>query len=220
MNGCGFGVKSPQSELRLLGTFPETPGGYLKLEVLEWHGYAIHAKVPIVTGNSQTAKLQLVRKDLMLSNQVAVPFAPWEVVMLRPQDVSVNCLAPYSNDECNLASTDPSSSWYGTVGIMHKTSQYEESHLDQISATLKSPWTFVGYAWWWWDPADRGYALSPSAFGIGTSTLKMSAAWGSWTHGEIYRLFQIYATGPGRAELQVDFLKEGRPATNAAPGGR
>ena len=196
VNGCGFGVKSPQSELRLVGTFPETPGGYLKLEVLEWHGYAIHAKVPIVTGNGQTAKLQLIRKDLMLSNQIPIPFAPWEVVMIRPQDVSVNCSAPNSTNECNLASTDPSSFWYGTVGIRHKTSESHESEFDSFSAALKSPWTFVGYAWWWWDPPDRGYAHSPSGFVNGSSMLKMSAAWGSWTHGEIDRLFQLYAIGP------------------------
>jgi hypothetical protein len=196
VNGCGFGAKSPQSELRLVGTFPETPGGYLKLEVLEWHGYAIHAKVPIVTGKSQTAKLQLVRKDLMLSNQIPVPFAPWEVVMLRPQDVSVKCFAPNSVNECNLASTDPSSFWYGTVGIRHKTSDSHESEFDSFSATLKSPWTFVGYAWWWWDPPDRGYAHSPSGFLNGSSSLNMRAAWGSWTHGEIDRLFQLYAFGP------------------------
>jgi hypothetical protein len=196
VNGCGFGLKSPQSDLRLVGTFPETPKGYLTLEVLEWHGYAIHARVPIVTGNSQTAKLQVVRKDLMVSNQIPIPFAPWEVVMLRPEDVSVNCFAQYSANECNLASTDPSSPWYGTVGIRHKTSDSEESDYDRISATLKSPWTFVGFAWWWWDPADRGYAHSPFGFVNGSSSLSMRAAWGSWTHGEIDRLFQLYAFGP------------------------
>jgi hypothetical protein len=198
VNGCGFGLKSPQSELRLVGAFPETPGGYLKLEILEWHGYAIHAKVPIVTGNSQTATLQVVRKDLMLSNQIPVPFTPWEVVMLRPNDVSVDCTAPLSANECNLASTDPSSPWYGTVGIRHKTTYSgEPEDFDAFSATLKSPWTFVGYAWWWWgNPPDRGYAALPFGFPNGSSSLKMSPVWASDWHSDIDLLFQLYALGP------------------------
>jgi hypothetical protein len=221
IQGCGFGPASQKGELRLLGDFPSA----VKLEVSQWNGAHIKAKVPWgLKGykDDSKAKLQVFRKDGKFSNGQTVGFrAAREIQLLRPSDVSFVCY-PSNLDNCTLATSHPlaDSQFFGGATFAAKHIGWEISKLadcdgawplanvrsssDSASVTLKNGWLLAGYAWWWRYEInlDYGFVDFPSGFQEGKASSTVKMAWKASTHdcakkrgGVSYRV-DLYAIGP------------------------
>jgi hypothetical protein len=191
VNGCGFGPKG--GELRLVGNFP--PKGYVTLALMKpWSGYALSARVPPVSGADQdkSARLQVVTKDLHVSNTLQVGFEPTPgFALLTPGDVFVKCAAA-GRDTC------PGYSYgYGwTVGALHAVNNAFFDGTDTVSVDLKNHWKIDGYGWEW---EGRSATLDVQGYTDGAAKETLTFHMQIWTSllqgGLIYR-WNLYATGP------------------------
>jgi hypothetical protein len=176
VNGCGFGLKHPQSELRLIGNFP--PDQHLKLRILGWSGFAITALVKEDTGvrDDPSARLQVVTREAKLSNTWPAPFyAARDVVKLASADVTVQC-HPYGTCAGNGAT-------FGG-GSQH----YTKEAVDSVSAILQNGYHYAGNAWWWSTTGPQSWVEPPEVKSSG-GKLQMKVA-------------VTFTNGPTSAELK------------------
>jgi hypothetical protein len=206
VNGCGFGSKHPDSKLHLLGNFP--PTGKMVLDILGWYGHTIHARVPVLiseTGNSQEASLQVVRKDLKLSNQWEIAYQPWIVEVLPASAVKVYCGKTGPQHNCAKAAGltgDPFallSPWVATAAATHGDDPVGVStySTDKVAGTLKNGWLLAGFAWWWWyEAGNDGLVMEPTGFQSWVPTLSMNVLAGSLYPTVVAYKVDVYAMGP------------------------
>ncbi|HEY3124914.1 MAG TPA: hypothetical protein VGK70_12755 [Thermoanaerobaculia bacterium] len=192
VQGCGFGLKAPGSDLRLMGDFP---GGFIKLETKTWNGYSITARVPDVKGakDDPNAKLQVVLKDSTFSTWQTAGFrASREVLKLKPWDVDFHCTPYLDVDICDLATNHllADSQFFGgaTFAARHDAPHVEYAgdypckefpHIgfrinpsDSAAVSLKNGWVLAGYAWWWryQITPNLGYVEAPLGFHEGAKS--------------------------------------------------
>lgn len=206
LNGCGFGSAGQGSELRLVGNFP---GGYAKFKASVWHDDAIKAVLdPGTSGAFDQAdtKLQLVRGDLKLSNQIPIAFrAARDVVRIDEKaTVTLGCGGDKSAGHYNYCRTPlqngtslPSMSDFTMAGVHWvNDSDLDNEGADEISLTLKNGFKTCGYGWeWWYEYPGTGYASVPIGYRDGVSSLKIVMLWGLTRDGMQYHV-DLYAIGP------------------------
>ena len=206
LNGCGFGMKQPGDELRLLGNFGNfAPTQYINMKTMSWKGWFIRARVPEGTKgymNDSNAKLQIVLNSGKISN-LASPAAGFEATPearpLKPSEVSFSCygkgFAKTFND-CELATSHLlSESWkFGgaTIAARHIASDplppknssgvanlgTQTKEVDSVAVPpLKNGWTLAGYAWWWWEETSFGFVLEPAGFTPGAASGTVQMKW-------------------------------------------
>ncbi|MCM3878376.1 MAG: IPT/TIG domain-containing protein [Thermoanaerobaculia bacterium] len=153
LNGCGFGLKDPASDLRFLGDFP---GGFQKLQIVQWHGNAIRAVVPPLSGvKDQFSKLQVIRKDLQFSNEIPAEFhAARDVTKLTLADLKQTCSAGHYHDDCAANASH-------TLRGLHQTDTAYRSGIDTVTGNLKNGCVLVGFAWEWWGNAGGVLKADP-----------------------------------------------------------
>lgn len=206
LNGCGFGIKQPGDELRLLGDFGNfAPTQYIKMTIKNWKGWSIRASVPEgIKGyrNDSNAKLQVVLNSGKISN-LASPAAGFEAtpqaLPLKPSEVSFNCYGkgfPKTFNDCELATSHllSESQKFGgaTIAARHRASDplpaknangvanlgTQTKKEDSVSVPLlKNGWTLAGYAWWWWEETSFGFVLEPAGFAPGAKSGTVQMKW-------------------------------------------
>lgn len=206
LNGCGFGIKQPGDELRLLGTLGNfAPTQYIKMHIMTWKGWFIRARVPEGTKgymNDSNAKLQVVLNSGKISN-LASPAAGFEAtpvaMKLKPSEVSFSCYGkgfPKAFNDCELATSHLlSESWMfggATIAARHRASDplppknangvanlgTQTKKVDSVAVPLlKNGWTLAGYAWWWWEETSFGFVLEPAGFAPGAKSGTVQMNW-------------------------------------------
>jgi hypothetical protein len=205
LNGCGFG-SGGGNELRLVGNFP---GGYAKLKPSIWHDDAIKAVLdPATRGAFDQAdtKLQVVRGDLKLSNQVPIAFrAAREVVLVEEKTtVTLACGGDKSDGHFNYCHSPFDTGM--SLPVMHNFSMagihwvndgdLDNEGSDEMSLTLKNGFKTCGYGWeWWYEYPGTGFASVPHGYADGRTSLKIRMDWGLTHDGMQYHV-DVYAIGP------------------------
>lgn len=197
LNGCGFGLADPASQLRLVGNFP---GGFLKLLILQWHGNAIQAVVSPVSGvrDQQSTKLQVVRKDLLISNEWPAAFyATRDVTKLPPASVKHTCstngnfIHGCEPNEHTFRASHWDNQWADTV---------KHSGTDTVSGHLKNGCVYAGIGWAWGGENGTLTADPTANLVTGNANISMKFPWVIWASGDlnrsVYYMVDLYALGP------------------------
>lgn len=197
LNGCGFGGSHPSNDLRLVGGFPT---GFVKLQVLKWHNHAVQAKVPALTGvkDDAAAKLQLVTKDLQLSNTIPMPFrAARDVVELGAGDVQVQCKLENKYVKCPSSDKVTLSAFHGWPQLSTPATVHVAS-ADMATIALKNSYVLAGYAWWWY--GLNGVVDFPAGFVEGASSAQVKMNFSYWVSQKQKGIasygVRMYAVGP------------------------
>jgi hypothetical protein len=207
LNGCGFGAANQGSELRLVGNFP---GGYAKFKASVWHDDAIKAVLdPTLKGalDQPDTKLQVVRGDLKLSNQLPIAFRAARDVVLVEWDKTItlacggdksdghfnDCRIPFQGPGLSI----PMPSDFTMAGIHWvNDSDLDNQGTDEISLTLKNGYKTCGYGWeWWYQYPGTGFASIPQGYADGRTSLKIRMDWGFTQEGMQFHV-DVYAIGP------------------------
>jgi len=196
LNGCGFGASDPGNELRLVGNFP---GGFLKLQILKWYGNAIQAVVKPASGiDDQPAKLQVVRKDLLFSNEWPISFyATRDVTKLSQSEVKYT----FGTDGNFFHGCDPNpyticGSHWDNKGADHAV----HSGTDTATANLKHHCVLAGIGWGW-EGENGTLTADPTASLVnGSAAISMTFPWVLWAgdspNRSVHYVVDLWALGP------------------------
>ncbi|MGH7207622.1 MAG: hypothetical protein ACREI2_15605 [Nitrospiraceae bacterium] len=165
VKGCGFG--STNGSLRLaLVDFKGAPKG-VWLTNLVWTNTFVGGTIPtdVFHVKDQSAKLLIVTKGNLKSNEYPVNFRATQEVKLLPQsDVKYWCSTEADEDWCNgsLVSNSPfCSHLFGGSNASAAGRHYtchdwigDDKGTDEFQATLKNGWVFHSHDWWEYTARD------------------------------------------------------------------
>lgn len=195
LNGCGFGLRNSASELRFVSN--DFPGGFLKLQILHWQGNAIQAVVPPISGvKDQPAKLQIVRKDLQVSNEWPASFyATRDVTKLSLAHLTQTCSSGGGYKECPYSFASSGWTFSGYHGSGDSDKAYY-SGTDTVSGDLKNQCVLAGIGWVWFG-SNGTLTADPTATTVtGNAHLSVNLPWVLGDHGGVAYAVDLYALGP------------------------
>jgi hypothetical protein len=212
VKGCGFGEKG---SLRLVLVDHKGATKAVWLDVLDWTDRLVGATVPadVLHVSDQTARLLIVTKAALRSNDVTVSFrASRDVKKLPMDDVHVMCSTEADVDLCNGKEGSSTPFCFKGLGTDTKRSvsgrHYtchdwfgDDTGTDIYFAALKNGWTFHSHTWTEHTARDgvNGVCsqVHPSGLTSGSAGIKVSVDWITCNYRGLaaYDL-DLFITGP------------------------